>query len=116
VGIDEDQTLKLGGKASNSAAPMRLRSAAAVLIDATAPAAWRSSPPRGGLVLGEQLGRRAPTGLVLEVEIAERLAGGSLTMKHASLCSSTIQGGGKRRMGVMIAPFPLCAESDARPS
>jgi muconolactone delta-isomerase len=23
-----------------------------------------------------------------------------------------VQGGGKRRMGVMIAPFPLCAESD----
>ena len=36
-------------------------------------------------------------------------------MKHASLCSSTIQGGGKRRMAVMIAPFPLCAESDAQP-
>jgi len=26
-----------------------------------------------GLVLGEQLGRRAPTGLLLEVEVAERL-------------------------------------------
>jgi hypothetical protein len=40
----------------------------------------------------------------------------SFTMKHALLCSSMIQGGGKRRMGVMIAPFPLCAESDAQPS
>ena len=28
-----------------------------------------------GLVLGEQLGRRAPAGLVVEIEIAERLAG-----------------------------------------
>ena len=39
----------------------------------------------------------------------------SFTMKHALLCSSTIHGGGKRRVGVMIAPFPLCAESDAQP-
>ena len=30
------------------------------------------------LVAGEQLGRRAPTGLVLEIEIAERLPGGVL--------------------------------------
>jgi hypothetical protein len=37
-------------------------------------------------------------------------------MKQASFASSIVQGGGKRRMGVMIAPFPLCAESDARPS
>ena len=33
----------------------------------------RRQPPR--LVAGEQLGRRAPTGLLLEVEIAERLPG-----------------------------------------
>jgi hypothetical protein len=57
------------------------------------------------LVLAEQLGRRPPTGLVLEVEVAERLPGGG-----------TVRGGGKRRVGVMIAPFPLCAESDAQPS
>ena len=40
----------------------------------------------------------------------------SRTMKQASLASSIDQGGWKRRMGVMIAPFPLCAESDAQPS
>ena len=28
------------------------------------------------LVLGQQLGRRAPAGLVLEIEITERLSGG----------------------------------------
>ena len=31
-------------------------------------------------------------------------------VKQALLLSSIIHGGGKRRMGVMIAPFPLCAE------
>ena len=40
---------------------------------------------------------RAPTGLVLEIEIPKRLPVLSRTMKHASLRSSTIQGGGKRR-------------------
>jgi hypothetical protein len=30
--------------------------------------------------------------------------------------SSIVRGGGKRRMRMMIAPFPLCAESDAHPS
>jgi hypothetical protein len=39
----------------------------------------------------------------------------SRTMKQALLFSSLVQGGAKRRMGVMIAPFPLCAESDAQP-
>ena len=43
--------------------------------------------------------RRAPTGLVLEIEIPERLPGGVLhAMKHASLCSLSVQDGGKRRM------------------
>jgi hypothetical protein len=40
----------------------------------------------------------------------------SRTMKQALFASSITQGRGKRRMGVMIAPFPLCAESDAQPS
>jgi hypothetical protein len=34
----------------------------------------------------------------------------------ALLCSSMVQGGGKRRMGMMMAPFALCAESNAQPS
>jgi hypothetical protein len=39
----------------------------------------------------------------------------SRTMRHALFASSIVHGGGKRRMGVMISPFPLCAESDAQP-
>jgi len=65
---------------------MRLRADGVVAVTrrldrpaAAAPAAWRSSPPCGaGLIAGEQLRRRAPTGLVLEIEIAERLPGGVL--------------------------------------
>ena len=44
----------------------------------------RSSPPSAG---------QLSAGLILKIEIAERLPGGSFTMKHASLCSSMIQGG-----------------------
>jgi len=63
---------------------MRLRADGVVAVTrrldrpaAAAPAAWRSSPPCGaGLIAGEQLRRRAPTGLVLEIEMAERLPGG----------------------------------------
>jgi hypothetical protein len=57
VGIEEDQSLKLGGKASNSAAPMRLRSTAAVLSaqQFRQLAEVRRQPPR--LVPREQLGR-----------------------------------------------------------
>ena len=40
---------------------------------APAPATWQVRRHAAGLVAGEQLGRRAPTWLVLEVEIAERL-------------------------------------------
>ena len=69
-----------------------------------------------GLVAGQQLRRCLSPRLVLEVEVRERLPGLSRTMKQASFASSMIQGGGKRRMAVMIAPFPLCAESDAQPS
>jgi hypothetical protein len=40
----------------------------------------------------------------------------AIALKQALFASSSVQGGGKRRMEVMIAPFPLCAESDAQPS
>ena len=56
-----------------------------------APAAWRSSPPCGGLRRGSA--GWLPSGAAV-VEIAERCPVASLTMKHALLCSSTIQGGG----------------------
>jgi hypothetical protein len=55
-------------------------------------------------------------GLLLEIEIAKRLAGIVTDDKDALLFSSIVQGGGYRRMGVMIAPFPFCAESDSQPS
>jgi hypothetical protein len=48
-----------------------------------------------GLVLGEQLGRRTPTGRVLDVEVAERLPVG-VANDEAPACSSISQGGGKR--------------------
>jgi hypothetical protein len=53
----------------------------------------RRDPSR--LVLSEQLGRRSPALLLLEIEIAERLAAGSRTTKQASN-SSIDQSGGKR--------------------
>jgi hypothetical protein len=40
----------------------------------------------------------------------------SRAIKQALFASSMVHGGGKRRMGAMKAPFPLCAESDAQPS
>ena len=52
------------------------------------------------LVSAEQLRRRAPTELVLEVEIAERLPVILAAMKQASSASSIVQGGGKRRAGM----------------
>ena len=59
------------------------------------------------LVSGKQFCGSSPAGLILEIHIRERLPG---------RVADDVQGGGKRRMGVMIAPFPLCAESDAQPS
>ena len=56
-----------------------------------------------GSVLGEQLGCRAPSRLLLEIDVSERLPTTSRTMKlrlsSLELTSSTEQGGGKRRSG-----------------
>ena len=83
-----------------------------------------AAPPLGevyrhaaGLVAGEQLGRRAPSGLVLEIEVAERLS--ILVTDDEAGVVLLFDRPGRREaahMGVMIAPFPLCAESDAQPS
>jgi hypothetical protein len=48
------------------------------------------------LILAEQLGRRAPPRLVLEIDIRKLLPALSITTKQASLSSSIDQGGGKR--------------------
>ena len=56
-----------------------------------------------GSVLGEQLGCRAPSRLLLEIDVSERLPTTSRTMKlrlsSLESTSSTEQGGGKRRSG-----------------
>ena len=60
--------------------------------------------------------RRAPLRLVLEIEMPERLPGVVADDEAGVVRLIDRPGGGKRRMGVMIAPFPLCAESDAQPT
>ena len=74
------------------------------------PAPWRVDrhPPR--LVLGEQFGREAPTGLVLEVEIRQCLSilvaddeAGVVVLLDRPRRRETACGG----QGAMIAPFPL---------
>ena len=52
-------------------------------------------------VAGEQLGRRAPPRLLLEIDVGERLSVGVAAIKEASV-SSTDQGGGKRRAAGVI--------------
>jgi hypothetical protein len=54
----------------------------------------RGDPP--GLVAGEELGRRAPTGRILEIDVGERLAG-SVADDEALGCSSITPGDGKSR-------------------
>jgi hypothetical protein len=57
-----------------------------------------------GLVAGWQLGRRAPTGLFLEIDVGERLTGGvaddEAPRSSSGSASSTDQGGGKRRLDI----------------
>jgi hypothetical protein len=64
-------------------------------------------PPR--LVLGEQIGGFAPADLLLEIEIAEPLPVLVADNNQASLCSSIVQGGGKRRGVVMSAGVKVTA-------
>jgi hypothetical protein len=56
-----------------------------------------------GLVAGQQVGGRLSAGIVLEVEIAERLTV-LVAEKHALFNSSTAQRGGKRREACSISP------------
>jgi hypothetical protein len=59
--------------------------------------------------------RRAPTGLVLEVEVAEGLAGGVLHDEARVVCSSTMQGGGKRRAEGMERGSAWCLQEKKNP-
>ena len=45
-----------------------------ITFDAATPAAWRYSPDPSRLIFREQLGRRSPARLVLEVDVSELLA------------------------------------------
>ena len=75
----------------------------------------RRDPPR--LVLRELLGRRSPAGLILEIDIGERVAAVVAHDKHASN-SSIDQSGGKRRAesNRRHAPGVLLPSPDKRES
>jgi hypothetical protein len=54
-----------------------------------------------GLVAGQQVSRRSPAGLLLEIDLDQRAwPFRSLTIKQAALCSSMNPGGRKRRRSV----------------
>ena len=55
------------------------------------------------LIFGQQVGGRLSAGIVLEVEIAERLTV-LVAEKHALFNSSTVERGGKRREACSISP------------
>ena len=52
-------------------------------------------PPR--LVLGQQIGGRAPAGLMIEIDVSQGLPWASFMMKQAPPLSSNVQGGGNWR-------------------
>jgi hypothetical protein len=52
-------------------------------------------------VARQQLHRRAPAGLILEIHVRELLAVGVADDKKAALFFSKVQGGGKRRGSVI---------------
>jgi hypothetical protein len=71
-----------------------------------------------GLVLREPLHRHAPAGLVLEIDVGQRLASG--VDREAFVCSSTRHGGGKRRAVIcrlvsLRTPDALRLAGDAHP-
>jgi hypothetical protein len=67
-----------------------------------------------GFVRSEQLGRRAPSRLILEIDVGEATCPvASQTMKQASV-SSTDHGGGKRRSGFSIIALSLTRDYKPR--
>jgi hypothetical protein len=69
---------------------MAFGTAAPVKLCATAPAAWRYSPQSFAPRLGEQLGGRAPAGLILEIDVGgnmdERLDESSRKLSATVAC------------------------------
>ena len=57
------------------------------------------------LVLGQEVGGSTAAGLLLKIEIAERLPVLVTDDEAASVISSTVQGGGKRRLDIQTGVF-----------